>query len=108
MVTAWLYDDSSNEDPRMPHQFTPNKEVSLEELAEIGVLHWKFNPETELDKVQELMKERNYSSSDQVKNTVSLWQFWLGKPNKRPSRKITISKEKLPNYEEKLKTFFTE
>ncbi|KAJ3334950.1 N-terminal acetyltransferase A complex catalytic subunit ard1 [Kappamyces sp. JEL0680] len=86
MVSAWYYNEDDKSDPRMPHKFSPVQEISLEKLASVGVLHWHFNPESELDKVQELMKTRKYNNSDQ----------------------ITISKEKLPNYEEKLKIFFTE
>ena len=40
MVRAWFMDDS-NEDQRLPHQQTPNKEVSLDTLRKLGVLYWK-------------------------------------------------------------------
>lgn len=66
MVTAWYYNTEDESDPREPHQFTPNKEISKQLLDKVGVLQWFFNPETELEKVENLMKERNYSSSDQV------------------------------------------
>ncbi|KAI8912586.1 Acireductone dioxygenase ARD family [Gorgonomyces haynaldii] len=85
MVSAWLFNETE-EDQRELHQYSPNQEVSLEELAKVGVLHWTIDPETEFDKVEEICKQRSYSSRDE----------------------ITISREKLPNYEEKLKTFFTE
>jgi 1,2-dihydroxy-3-keto-5-methylthiopentene dioxygenase len=85
MVSAWFYNDSS-EDPRMPHQFSPNRPVSLDELAKIGVLHWHINPESEMHKVEDICNERQYTNRDT----------------------ICISKEKLPNYEEKLQIFFTE
>ncbi|KAI8924052.1 Acireductone dioxygenase ARD family, partial [Entophlyctis helioformis] len=85
MVTAWFYADSP-EDPREAHKYEPNQEVTLDHLASLGVLHWTFNPDTELDKVNELAKERKYVSRDE----------------------INIAKDTLPNYDEKLKTFFTE
>ena len=85
MVSAWLYNDTE-QDPREPHQFEPNQPVSLSELADIGVLYWHINPSSEMNKVDAICQQRNYASRDE----------------------ITISKEKLPNYEEKLKIFFTE
>ncbi|KAK5665680.1 1,2-dihydroxy-3-keto-5-methylthiopentene dioxygenase, variant 2 [Batrachochytrium dendrobatidis] len=85
MVSAWYYNETE-EDQRALHKYEPSQDVSLDELAKLGVLHWTFDPETELDKVNELSKERCYFSRDE----------------------ISISKETLPNYEEKLKIFFTE
>ncbi|KAJ3320789.1 1,2-dihydroxy-3-keto-5-methylthiopentene dioxygenase [Boothiomyces sp. JEL0866] len=85
MVQAWYYNETA-EDPRALHQFTPNQKVSLDQLKKLGVLYWQFNPDTELEKVNELAKERHYANRDEV----------------------DISREKLPNYEDKLKIFFTE
>ncbi|KAH6592724.1 hypothetical protein BASA50_007903 [Batrachochytrium salamandrivorans] len=85
MVTAWYYNETE-EDPREAHHCEPNEEVSVDELSKLGVLQWSFDPETDLDKVNELAKERKYASRDE----------------------INISKETLPNYDEKLKIFFTE
>lgn len=66
MVTAWYYNTEDESDPREPHQYKPNRSISMKLLDKVGVLQFQFNPETELDKVKDLMKERNYSSSDQV------------------------------------------
>lgn len=85
MVSAWLYNESE-EDCRLAHKKNPNVEVTASELADLGVLQWTCDPASEMDKIEEITKERSYSSRDI----------------------ITISKEKLPNYEEKLKIFFTE
>ncbi|CAL8294177.1 unnamed protein product [Arctogadus glacialis] len=86
-LEAW-YMDSSDEDQRLPHKLSPNQPVSLDELKKIGVLHWKLNADMyendpELEKIR---KDQGYSFSDI----------------------ITIQKETLPNYEEKLKMFFEE
>ena len=86
MVTAWIYNDKDESDPRQPHKCEPNQPVSLEELADIGVNHWTFDPETEMEKVDELAQKRKYSSRDV----------------------INIAKDTLPDYENKLKIFFTE
>jgi hypothetical protein len=61
------FNEEDESDPRMPHQFTPNQDIPLAKLTSVGVLHWHFNPETELQKVNDLMKERNYANSDQVR-----------------------------------------
>lgn len=36
--------DESSEDPRLPHLANPSQFVSLDQLAELGVLYWKLNP----------------------------------------------------------------
>lgn len=84
MVSAWLYNDSP-EDPRLPHKFSPDRPVSLVELSDIGVNHWSIPP-NDISKVDQICLERHYSSRDV----------------------ISISKETLPNFDEKLKIFFTE
>ncbi|XP_042292824.1 1,2-dihydroxy-3-keto-5-methylthiopentene dioxygenase [Thunnus maccoyii] len=86
-IEAW-YIDSSDEDQRKPHRLNPNQPVSLEELKKIGVLHWKLNAdiyETDPELLQ-IRKDQGYSYMDI----------------------ITIHKDTLPNYEEKLKMFFEE
>ena len=41
MVQAWFM-DSSDEDQRLPHQLEPPQPVSLEQLADIGVLYFNI------------------------------------------------------------------
>ncbi|XP_061552669.1 acireductone dioxygenase [Phycodurus eques] len=86
-MEAW-YMDNSDEDQRKSHKLEPNRPVSLEELKHLGVLHWKLNADIyETDpELQRIRKERGYSYMDI----------------------ITIEKNTLPNYEEKLKMFFEE
>ena len=74
MVTAWYYNTEDDTDPRQPHKFTPNRPISMDLLDKVGVLQFHFNPETEMDKVKDLMKKRNYSSSDQVLK-ILMYQF---------------------------------
>ncbi|KAJ3056195.1 1,2-dihydroxy-3-keto-5-methylthiopentene dioxygenase [Rhizophlyctis rosea] len=87
MVQAWYYADSE-QDGRELHQYTPNRPVSLEQLAAIGVevSSVDVTQPDYIDKIDSICKERDYKNRDE----------------------ITISKEKLPGYEEKLKIFFTE
>jgi hypothetical protein len=65
MVSAWLYKESE-EDGRASHQFTPNQPVSLLELKELGVLHWTYDPETQIEEINKLAKQFDYKSRDQV------------------------------------------
>lgn len=86
-IEAW-YMDSSDEDQRKQHKLNPNRPVSMEDLKKLGVFHWKLNADLyetdpELDKIR---KEQGYSYMDI----------------------ITIHKDTLPNYEDKLKMFFEE
>lgn len=82
-------DDDLTVDQREEHQLDPPVPASLDEIRKrSGVLYWKLNADTymedgELDKIK---KERGYSYTDVIE----------------------ISRDKLPNYEEKIKTFFQE
>lgn len=86
-LEAWYMDDS-NEDQRAAHRQTPNKPCTLEELRKLGVLAWHLDADKhETDPMlAAIRKVRNYSYTEI----------------------ITISKDKLPGYEAKIKTFFEE
>ncbi|KAJ1539665.1 1,2-dihydroxy-3-keto-5-methylthiopentene dioxygenase, partial [Nowakowskiella sp. JEL0078] len=88
MVSAWYFDESAPGDQRAPHQFTPNRELSLLELEKVGIFYTSVditNPNY-IDEINKIALERSYKNRDE----------------------IIISKEKLPNYEERLKGFFHE
>ncbi|XP_008293477.1 acireductone dioxygenase [Stegastes partitus] len=86
-IEAW-YMDTSDEDQRKPHRLEPNQPVSMEDLSRLGVFYWKLNADIyEADpELEKIRKEQGYSYMDI----------------------ITIRKDTLPNYEDKLKMFFTE
>ncbi|KAJ3300299.1 1,2-dihydroxy-3-keto-5-methylthiopentene dioxygenase [Borealophlyctis nickersoniae] len=87
MVQAWVYADSA-EDCREPHQHTPNQPVPLSHLEALGITFLKLEVTSPVSTVrlEQLCKNRQYKYRDE----------------------ITISKEKLPNYEDLIKAFFTE
>lgn len=64
--------DESNEDPRLPHRRNPNKSVSVDQLAEFGVLYWKLNP-TIYENDEELAKIRE----DRGYNYMVIFYFFL-------------------------------
>ena len=78
--------DDSDADQREPHRQEPNVEVSLDQIAALGVLHWSGLSGPEDPKLEEIKKERGYTYSDLV----------------------NVCPDKLPGYEEKVKSFFTE
>ena len=83
-ITAWYMDDSA-EDQREPHK-KEGGDVPLEVIAELGVLYWsglKGEDDPELDKIK---KERGYTYTDTV----------------------NVCPDKLPGYEQKIKSFFEE
>ncbi|GLT61551.1 hypothetical protein SLA2020_342500 [Shorea laevis] len=84
---AWFMDEN-NEDKRLPHKRNPNEPVSLEHLAELGVLYWHLNPENyeNDEELQKIREDRGYSYMDL----------------------LDLCPEKVANYEEKLKNFYTE
>ncbi|XP_068136447.1 acireductone dioxygenase [Hyperolius riggenbachi] len=87
MVQAWYMDDS-DEDQRKPHRLQPDQPVSAEQLQELGVRSFKLDADNyELDpELAKIRKEHNYTFMDI----------------------ITIHKDTLPNYEQKLKIFYEE
>ncbi|MED6148388.1 hypothetical protein PIB30_052782 [Stylosanthes scabra] len=87
VLQAWYMDDSE-EDQRLPHHKEPKQFVSLDQLAELGVLSWGLDADNhqtdpELEKIRE---ERGYTYMDVCE----------------------VCPEKLPNYEAKIKSFFEE
>lgn len=86
-LDAW-YMDESQEDQRLPHKQEPNKPCPVSKLRELGVLSWKLDADAyESDENLEAIRAvRGYSYQDL----------------------ITVSPDKLPNYEAKLKMFFEE
>ncbi|KAF3429222.1 hypothetical protein E2986_00015 [Frieseomelitta varia] len=88
MVRAW-YMNNSDADQRLEHHKQPPEYISLEDLfKKTGVEYFKVDYKNYQNDntLMELKKERNYTYEDE----------------------IVCSKECLPNYEEKLKNFFTE
>ncbi|XP_057489086.1 acireductone dioxygenase 2-like isoform X2 [Actinidia eriantha] len=80
--------DDSHEDQRHPHHREPKTFVSLDQLAELGVLSWRLDADNyETDELlKKIREERGYSYMDFCE----------------------VCPEKLPNYEEKIKNFFEE
>ncbi|KAL7144794.1 hypothetical protein ABFS83_07G036200 [Erythranthe nasuta] len=78
----------SDDDQRLPHQKNPPEFVSMEQLADLGVLYWYLDPnkyenDPELDNIRQT---RGYSYTDL----------------------LDLRPEKVENYEQKLKNFYTE
>ncbi|KAL9286841.1 putative acireductone dioxygenase (Fe(2+)-requiring) [Arabidopsis thaliana] len=87
VIQAWYMDDSE-EDQRLPHHKDPKEFLSLDKLAELGVLSWRLdadNYETDED-LKKIRESRGYSYMDFCE----------------------VCPEKLPNYEVKVKSFFEE
>ncbi|XP_008224244.1 PREDICTED: 1,2-dihydroxy-3-keto-5-methylthiopentene dioxygenase 1 isoform X1 [Prunus mume] len=84
---AWFMDES-DEDPRLPHHRKPEELVPLDHLAELGVLYWRLNP-------------KDYENDQQLRNIRETRGY-------NYMDLLDICPEKLENYEEKLKNFYTE
>ncbi|XP_019627316.1 PREDICTED: 1,2-dihydroxy-3-keto-5-methylthiopentene dioxygenase [Branchiostoma belcheri] len=85
MVRAWYMDDS-DADQRCPHMTDPIQPVELDQLKNIGVLHWKLSGNESDETLTGIRKDRGYTYEDLIE----------------------ITPEKLPNYEQKIKSFFEE
>ncbi|XP_062571282.1 acireductone dioxygenase-like [Saccostrea cucullata] len=87
MVRAWHMNEVT-EDQRKPHMTDPPQFVTLDQLKDLGVLYFGISsdPAKAEEQVTKLRKDRGYTYQDEV----------------------ICSREKLPNYDETLKTFFTE
>ncbi|XP_052190111.1 acireductone dioxygenase 2-like isoform X2 [Diospyros lotus] len=136
IIQAWYMDDS-NEDQRLPHHRNPEEYVTLDQLAELGVLSWRLdadNYETD-EELKKILQARGYSymvcraSLYQSIVHLSLSLFFSInlcdsryidcvpiaciirsklKPQALVQDMIEVCPEKLPNYEEKIKNFFEE
>jgi 1,2-dihydroxy-3-keto-5-methylthiopentene dioxygenase len=84
-IVAW-YMDSSDADQREEHKMSPNKECLPAELDALGVLSWEGLSGEEDPLLAKIREERGYSYHDV----------------------ITVSPDKLPGYETKIKSFFEE
>ena len=85
---AWYMDENEDVDQREPHKKEQHEPVSGEKLIALGVVYWKLDADNyENDtKLEKIRKDRGYNYQDI----------------------ITVSKDKLPGYEEKIKIFFEE
>ncbi|XP_059446678.1 acireductone dioxygenase 1-like [Corylus avellana] len=61
-IEAWFMDESE-EDPRLPHHRNPKEFVSLDHLADLGVLYWHLNPENyeNDEELQRIREARGYN-----------------------------------------------
>lgn len=78
-------------DQRESHQFEPSQPVALSTLADLGVLYWQIDPagceaDAHKGELGRVRRERGYKNNDI----------------------ITVSPEKLPNFDAKIKAFFEE
>lgn len=93
MDIAWRMADGEVADQRAENRCSPNQPVTVEDLRDLGVLHWRLDPKTMLlpgddgkSKVDQICDEMGYKNRDEV----------------------TCSPDKLPDYDKKLAMFFQE
>lgn len=79
-------DSDEVSDQRLPHQQTPNQEVSSDVLVKLGILNWSNIDGPEDPKLQQIREERGYSYTDTC----------------------LISPTKMADYDNKIKTFYRE
>ncbi|KAG2484248.1 hypothetical protein HYH03_016893 [Edaphochlamys debaryana] len=86
-VQAWYMDDST-EDQRLEHRLDPNEPCTLAKLREMGVTYWSLDADNwETDPKLAAIRKVHGMSYIEV---------------------LTISKDTLPDYENKLKAFYQE
>ena len=85
---AWYMDSRDDIDQREPHRLEPNEPVCGATLRRLGVTYWKLDADKHEDdpELEKIRADRGYNYQDI----------------------ITVSKDKLPGYEEKIKIFFEE
>ncbi|CAG9861940.1 unnamed protein product [Phyllotreta striolata] len=89
MVRAWYMDDDTTADQRLEHHKTPPEFIGLDDLLKLtGVEYFQLDTKTlQTDgKLEAIKTQRGYNYEDE----------------------LVCSKECLPNYEDKLKIFYTE
>ncbi|CAM9422638.1 unnamed protein product [Ectocarpus sp. 4 AP-2014] len=87
-IEAWYMDQEKTADQRLPHRQSPNVACGTAELESLGVLHWELDADKHADDpaLEKIRQDRGYSYQDI----------------------ITVSPDKLANYEDKIKSFFEE
>eukprot|EP01035_Chromulina_nebulosa_P067083 gene67083-91875_t len=87
-ISAWYMDDDTEGDQRLPHRRSQlrSADVSTEILDKLGVLQWSGISGPEDPRLAEIRTNRGYNYSDT----------------------IVVAPDKLPNYEDKIKSFFKE
>ncbi|XP_065049503.1 acireductone dioxygenase 2-like [Musa acuminata AAA Group] len=87
VLQAWFMDDGE-EDQRLPHHCEPKKFVSLDKLADLGIVTWRLNAENH-ENDEDLKKIREARGCSFVYT-------------------VDMHPERLPDYEAKLKSYFQE
>lgn len=64
-MRAYVYDTNDTSDQRQLHDTGIQK--SVEDLAKIGVLYWRFDGDDAQQRVDALAEERSYKNRDQVR-----------------------------------------
>jgi 1,2-dihydroxy-3-keto-5-methylthiopentene dioxygenase len=85
-ITAWYMDSNDSDDQRLPRKREGDSAVTLDHLAKLGVLHWSNIQGTNDPKLDQIREERGYTYFDI----------------------INVCPDKLPDYENKIKSFFRE
>lgn len=87
-IRAWYY-NPTDDPPYLPHQYSPNREVSTDHLQKLGVLTWTEieTDEFESNKFLNKIKRARGYNFEEV---------------------LTVSPGKLPNFEQNTKKFFME
>lgn len=85
-IKAWFMDDDLVTDQRAPHRRATDADVSFEYLQELGILAWSGITSPEDATLQKIKADRGYTYNDVC----------------------TISPDKLPDYDNKIKMFYRE
>jgi 1,2-dihydroxy-3-keto-5-methylthiopentene dioxygenase len=85
-ISAWYMDENEVSDQRLPHTRNPKEVVSIELLASLGVLHWSGLTGQDDETLTKIRHDRGYTYFDI----------------------ITVAPDKLPDYENKIKSFYKE
>ncbi|KAL6983488.1 homogentisate 1,2-dioxygenase [Sarracenia purpurea var. burkii] len=104
VIQAWYMDDS-DEDQRLPHHRNPEEYVSLDQLAELGVLSWRLeadNYETD-DKLKEIREARRYSYMF-YSLFFKQWLLFTSDQERFAQRSCQIKKPRLKTYLKNIST----
>ena len=102
LLDAWVMSDAPVVDQRAANRCEPNKSVSIEHLARLGVYYRKMDPATMLDKVCEPI--RPTACGGKISEVERFMEI-MGYATKD---EVCCSPDKLENYDQKLKNFFEE
>lgn len=100
--------DAEMKDQRAPNRRTPNVPVSFEDLRDLGLLHWGLDPKTMFDPTEVTHVDSVTGEKTTTLTGLSAVDRICQQMEYKNKDEVKCAPGHLPDYENRLKSFFTE